>query len=292
MIHIFFVPGMFGSTIEYVLRNHTSKFTPISAEILKDGSMHSFMKELHTGTLSELRDKITRTPNASIFTPIYPFLDAHLPEILAEVALFMSANDKFVLVHAPDTRAAELTMLFQYRKIATGSYNMSIDIFCGNNQANIVNWNKDYKSWRDMQSWELREWLSIFYTQWVTEWTNSSSLIDDKFLVISNLSLLNDPARTWRQILSHCGLTESAEVDTFAAKWKAAQQYIVDEFELLDSIIDSTLSQIDFSWGSVSILAEAIIQKRLRDLGYEIKCYNLNKFPNNSKSLYSLLEKC
>lgn len=283
---------MFGSTIEYVLRNYTCEFTPISAEILKDGSMHSFLKEAHLGTLPIMRDKMARAKDASISTPIYPFLDAHLPEILAEFGSFGTDDDKFVLIHAPDTRAAELNMIFQYRKIATGAYNMSLDIFCGNNQANVVNWNKDYKSWRDMQIWELREWLSIFYTQWVTEWINSASLVDDKFLVISNLSLLNDPAKSWREIISHCKLTETSTLDTFATKWSAAQQYIVDEFNLLDSIIDCTLSQTNFTWAPVSILAEAIIQKRLRDLGYEIKCYNLNTFPNNTKTLYSLLEKC
>jgi hypothetical protein len=47
MICVFFVPGMFGSTVEYVLRAFTNELDNIDAEILSDGSMHSFKTQMH-----------------------------------------------------------------------------------------------------------------------------------------------------------------------------------------------------------------------------------------------------
>ena len=57
MIHVFFVPGMFGSTIEHIIRNYSNEYAEIlqkeptnlhdwhHTQILSDGSMHGFQKE-------------------------------------------------------------------------------------------------------------------------------------------------------------------------------------------------------------------------------------------------------
>jgi hypothetical protein len=89
------------------------------------------------------------------------------------------------------------------------------------------------------------------------------------------------------------GLTiiNKTELTQFCNKWTKAQQYIVDEYRLIDSIVSSILDNEDYNWPALNIIAESIIQKRLRDAGYELKCYNLNTFPTNSKTLANLLEK-
>lgn len=289
MIHIFFVPGMFGSTLEYVLRSFTLEYTPVQTSIQFDGSMHGYKKEQHPGSINEVPTIFEGSRSSSIFTPIYPFSDAHLTDILTAYIPFTSASDTLIQIYAPDLRAAELNMLFQYRKVATGTGDMSLDIFC-NPGTGITNWNQSYKTWRDMQPWELREWISIFYAEWVQEWIGTDSALHH----VSNLDLLFNTAPTWQSIIAHCGLTATPGLADFAVTWGEHQQYIINEFNLIDAIVAATVANNMLTWDtqSFSIISEAIVQNRLRNLGYEIKCYNLNKFPNNSKTLYSLLDKC
>jgi len=283
---------MFGSTVEALTRSFTSEFVgkSVSMDISIDGSMHIFSKQLHPLTRNEALSML-QFP-VDICTPIYPMKDAKLNEIAAE--LLICDDDKLIVIHANSSSDAELNMLFQYHKIATGVLNMSESILCGNNGHNIVNWNRNYTSWQEMQEWELREWMSIFYPQWILEWVDSK---DVKFncnpFLVSNIDILTNLENTFLKISEYLGLTviNKTELTQFCNKWTKAQQYIVDEYKSIELIVNNTLSNKDYDWPILNIIAESIIQKRLRDAGYELKCYNLNKFPTNSKTLANLLEK-
>jgi hypothetical protein len=136
-------------------------------------------------------------------------------------------------MHAKDLRSAELNMLFQYHKCSIG-FNLGLDIFCENNSHNIVHWNPAYKHWKEMQTWELREWFSLFYVEWIQEWIQSQYQVPEDFLKIINTDLLYDTEPTLIKIINHCGLTLDGDLSSFVTKWQRAQQYIVDEFGLLD----------------------------------------------------------
>jgi len=292
MIYVFFVPGMFGSTIEHVLRSYTNEYKSSGGRILDDGSLHSFKKEFHPTDIFAIKNFNNYQPD-SITTPIYPFKQSHLPEILNEFKLLLSTS-RPIIIYADSLRSCELNLLFQYHKIATGFYNKGLSIFCEENTHDIVNWNADYHSWMEMQPWELREWFSLFYATWVNEWIESYSHVPTNFLKISNTDLLLDTKNTWLKIIDFCNLTldTSANIDKFAIEWQKKQNYVVEEFNLLDQILENTLNKIDYSWKDLNIIAESIIQQRLRTNGYEIRCDGLNIFPTNSVSLYNLLEKC
>jgi hypothetical protein len=293
MIHVFFVPGMFGSTLEYVLRNYSNEYTNIDAEVLADGSMHSFLKEFHPTSQLNLDSKPKHIDKNSITLPIYPFCNLHLPEILEKYTEYINGASKEILVYAADTRDAELNMLFQYHKIAAGSHlQRGLDIFCSGNEHNIVNWNTDYKHWGEMRPWELREWISLFYVAWVQEWIESQNQVGGNFYKVSNTEILENLSQTVREMFQHCDLTESAGLDDFAVHWRSKQQYIMDEFDLLDRVVECTINNVPFSWNPVNIIAEAIVQQRLRTNGYEIRCDGLDDFPTDSRTLYNLLEKC
>lgn len=291
MVVILFVAGMFGSTTEYVLRKCNDP--SMHSDIVFDGSMHKFSKWAHPGSLQSinkmLKDGI-RT-NGWITTPIYPTLDAHLPEILSELSKYTSTADKQILVYADSVRAAELNMLFQYYKVATGMLNYGLDVFFQSGKHNIVHWNASYTHWSQMQNWELREWFSLYYREWVSEWINSFNQVDQNFLKIKNIEFLDNPLGTFKKIINYCGLTDFDGLEEFVKEWRGKQQYIVDEFNLLDNIIDNTINNIPLQWNSLNIIAEAIIQQRLRALGYAIRCDGLNTFPTDSETLYKLLEK-
>jgi hypothetical protein len=292
MIHVFFVPGMFGSTLEYVLRNYSNEYTSVDADVLPDGSMHGFKKECHPVSQLAIDSQLKSINHDSITVPVYPFQTLHLSEILKKYTEYINSGSREILVHAVNTRDAELNMLFQYHKIATGSLQMGLDIFCSGNEHNITNWNTDYKHWNEMRPWQLREWFSLFYAAWIQEWIQSQNQVGDNFYKVSNIEILENLPQVTRKIFQHCDLTESPGLDDFAVYWRSKQQYIMDEFDLLDRVIECTINNVPFSWNPVNIIAEAIVQQRLRANGYEIQCNGLDVFPTDSATLYNLLEKC
>jgi hypothetical protein len=290
MINVFFVPGMFGTTIEYVLSNYTNEHTPIDAVICEDGSMHSYKKQAHFRNIDSVKQFASDRSSYSIVTPIYPFKQSHLPEILLNFNL--TNLDQNILIYAESLRSAELNILFQYYKIAFGSViKHGLGMFSGDNSHNIVNWNTEYTSWDQMKPWEWREWFSLFYVSWTQEWQDSVDQVPEYFLKIKNTDLLFKTEQFLTDIIDFCGLTIKPGLDQFVDEWQSKQQYILDEFQLLDQIIDSTIAQQSFTWQPINIVAEAIVQQRLRAKGYEIRCDGLNTFPTDSTTLYKLLEK-
>lgn len=143
-----------------------------------------------------------------------------------------------------------------------------------------------------MKPWELREWLSLFYAAYHKELVAAQHVVDqNQWLLVTNLDLLNNPLETWFKIANYCELTLTADVESFATSWKQAQQYVVDEFELLDKIVEDSINNVDFDWQPINIVAEAIVQQRFRALGFEIRCDGLDTFPTDAKILHSLLDK-
>ena len=252
--------------------------------------MHSYWKQAHIVDSKMLSDFVSNSQTCKITTPIYPFNQHRFSEILLEFAL--DASDHNILIYADSPGSAEINMLFQYYKISAGSnINQGLALFSGNNTHNIVNWNSTYTSWEQMQPWEWREWFSLFYLNWITEWQESVDQVPEYFLKIKNTDLLFDTEQTLINIIDFCNLTIKPGLDQFVNKWQSKQQYIVDEFQLLDQIIDSTITQQALTWQPISIVAEAVVQQRLRSKGYEIRCDGLNTFPTDSTTLYNLLEK-
>lgn len=291
MIHVFFVPGMFGTTIEFVLRSYTREYVPINADILADGSMHSFNKEFHPVSSTTL-DRLTSLHKDAIVTPTYPFKQSHLPEILQDYLPKINPSDKKILIYADTIQAAELNLLFRYHKIAFGNkQKLGLNLFFNHNTADFKNWNQSYQSYHDMQPWELREWFSIFYLGHIQEWVDSVQHVDRSWLTISNTEILNNTHNQLLNIIEFCKLTPRRGLGSFVDIWVNSQQYILDEFNLINQVVESTTSESLMTWEPMNIIAEAIVQQRLRQQRYELKCHGLNKFPTDSLTLRKLLYK-
>jgi len=291
MINLFYVPGMFGSTLEYVLSNYTQEHIPIIAEICRDGSLHSYYKQAHINDTTSLINFVNNKKLYKISTPFYPLKELHLPEILSKFDL--TDADHNILMYADSLADAELNLLFQYYKVVVGDVApKGLELFSSNNSHNIKNWNSNYTSWNQMQIWEWREWFSLFYVGWVQEWQQSANQVPEYFLKIKNTDLLFKTEQTLIQIIDFCNLTIKSGLSKFVKEWQHKQQYIVDEYQLLDQIIDSTITQQSLTWQPTNIVSEAIVQQRLRAVGYEIRCDGLDTFPTDSTTLYNLLEKC
>lgn len=284
MIHIFFVPGMFGSMLEYVLRSKTVEGTPITAEIKADGSMHSFIKKFHPRSMEQI---ITGLKSAvDITTPIYPCPDAHLPEIISKFKEILPdwEDDAKIILHAPDIRWAEINLLFLYHKVSIG-LGLGMEIVAGDNQQNIARWNPSYTHWTQMHRWEFREWISLFYDGWVQEWINIDQQSTRGFLRITNRDVIENPHETITGAIRHCGCTPRKDLNDFLMDYVAKQDYVLKEYHHIEKAVESTVEGIDYIWPELSIIGEAIIQRKLRSLGFELQCDGLDVFPTSSVQL-------
>lgn len=292
MIHILFVPGMFGSTLEYVLATYSNEINSAKdGRIADDGSMHAHTKENHWTNLKQIVDAYSTGNVSRISTPIYPFENMNLMDIVGVLEEYFQDQDSKILIYATDIDSAEINLLFQYHKIVVGKkYSLGLDVFF-NKVDGYQQWNPAYTKWQDMQTWELREWLSIFYPAWIQEWIDSEHQVSGDFLKISNKQLLDNTVDTVSKIFDFCNLTPTQDLNTFLETWRSAQQYVLDEYSLILKIVDATINNQTLTWAPLNLAAEAIVQQRLRSQGYEIRCNGLNAFPTDSETLYNLLEK-
>ena len=279
MIIILFPVGSFGSTIEYSLRQFSNELTTVSATVSEDGSMHSYKKEFHPLTLLEFAK--TKHNNYEIVTPVYPGNDYLSP--IESIKLFKDAttdSQKILLIHFPTFAMAERNLLFAYHKTTT----FVLDT------VNPTSWNPNYQSYKDMQKYELREALS-FYLDHQEEHLKIHTIADEDWLCITPDDILYNFKNTILNIMEYFNLTVDPlqNIDKFYAQWFQKQQYILEEFKLIDSICYNLITKQDMSWNQLSIMGEALIQGRLRRKGVEIACYNLNQFPTDIQRLTQIL---
>ena len=60
---------------------------------------------------------------------------------------------------------------------------------------------------------------------------------------------------------------------------------------LCEKILDNFFNNKPYCWNSkdLTIISQAYIQKKLRDNGYELQCYNLNDFPTSTENIKKIL---
>ena len=92
------------------------------------------------------------------------------------------------------------------------------------------------------------------------------------------------------RIVDFCELELQQPIQNFVHSWQRSQRYVQREFDLLDQIVNSTINNTELVWEPTNIVAESIVQQRLRQNGYEIQCNGLNSFPNSATELHNLLE--
>lgn len=293
MILIPFVPGSFASTIEYCIRKFTefSDTCPVTETApMSDGSMHGFGKFMHIVDSTEFTQVIERFKNTDIvITPIYPFRDLHAQETFEIINKTHSDTDKVITVFIENKEMAEINMLFQYHKICVG-LGSGLDIFFNTELSN-----KHYSTWAEsgkLDIWQRREWFSLFYPGWIQEWLDVKS-IEKVGYSVSSSQLLDNPKETLTDIFAYCGFERIAhqDLEEFINDWRKKQQYVIDEFNKIKEFVDCVVNNEYYLLEHKSIIAESIIQHKLHERGFGIKCWNLNVFPSQAQDLHKLLEK-
>jgi hypothetical protein len=163
---------------------------------------------------------------------------------------------------------------------------------------------KIYSNWpvdestpiKDIPIWIKREFLSFYLMPcWVDqlEWDHSKVFEHDRCLLIYVNDILYNFTKTILRIQEFCGLEFKKDISDLTAyhnKMLELQKYLGHD-ALCNRVVNSTINHCDYDWSdqSLSLVDEAWIQWRLRELGHELRCDGLDFFPTNSVSLQKLL---
>lgn len=282
MIFIFFPCGGFGSTIEFCIRNFSKEFESINAEIMPNGSMHSYKKECHPCYNYELVD--IAESNKKIITPVYPNLSYSTVIDSMNEFIKISKNSKVVFIVIDTIEMIERNWLFAY-------YKVGLDFVLQTDSKNVKKWNNDYKTFNDMQRWEQREYLSFVISDSIPEFINARNFALESWLVINTDDILFNFKESLEKIFNYLELASDIDnLTEFIDLWSQKQKYVLDELTLINKILINFQNNKFFEWNTISIIGEAIIQYKLFDRAYDLNCYNLNQFPTNTFDLINLCQ--
>ena len=154
-------------------------------------------------------------------------------------------------------------------------------------------WSK--KTIDDLEYWELRELLSMYWFNRDKDFYSCWNLLSNEFsnnLFVSIDNLKHNTPEVLEKISSFFDIQNcnNYEIQQISEHWDAVQKHKNKDI-IINQIINSIISNELYDWEDVelSIIDEAYIQKKLKDQNIEIKCYNLNKFPSNTKAFNNFL---
>jgi len=152
----------------------------------------------------------------------------------------------------------------------------------------------DMSNWEGAQTWELREYLSLYlYDQNKAE-TGYNNVVDytnDKVFKIQinqirdTLPALFNGLAEWLDI---CNVRTNDELTKLHKDWIQNEPYLYKD-RLIENIVDAIINNKVLEMNELTIIDESQIQRRLRNAGYEIKCYELNEWPSTTTQLRELI---
>ena len=280
MAVIVYSGGAFGSTLDYAMHEFSNELTKISAQVLDDGSMHSYHKEYHATTIDFVEQQpVGQYKTATI---IYPGLDYLSPiDAVRKIKQILPPGQKVILIHFDTLDQVYRNQLFAYHKIPEYLNNVLKD--------KPRFWNPNYQAVSDMQIYECREALSLSMQQ-APDYLQVLAAGDPNWMCVTPDDILYNFKNTTVNMLNYCELTlnQHCDIDIFYQTWFEKQQYIIEEFRTVQTIINS-LQHRPTKWLPISIVGEAIVQCILRNQGWEISCHNLNQFPTTTQDLKKIL---
>jgi len=145
----------------------------------------------------------------------------------------------------------------------------------------------------DLQRWQLRDFLSTYI---LDEFNNDTALNEILTYSHPNLTkvsieqLIKNFEPTICILLGLCGLpVVRTDFDRIYREWISVQSHI-NKDQLVADIVANVAHDQEFEWQGLTLVDEAFVQMRLRDLhNLELRCYNLNEFPVSTQELRKYL---
>jgi hypothetical protein len=288
-VAIAFNVGAYGTYLEWCLTTLTSS-DPIVAPFTKRGNSHKFLGN-HLINFSNWQDYNT-SGNVFDFFRFHPkvqqeeLISNNLNEICKSV-------DSLIYLY-PDKNSILLCINNWFSKIHDDWWSAQFSTYVDPDKI-YNNWpvNRDTKI-ENIPRWIRREFLSYYLMPgWFdqVEWYHPDTWQHDRCCVVTIGELLYNFEETLSKLESHCDLKYAipiTELLPFHRQNLQNQQYLNEDL-LCKQIVDAVVGGQEFSWESRSLASESWIQWQLRNLGYEIRCHELDIFPTNSVQLKELL---
>jgi len=163
-----------------------------------------------------------------------------------------------------------------------------------------VNLDEIYKNFpvspeEEIPRWIIREHLSYYLVPaWraQVDWFLPDTWQHHRCMIIYINELLHEFESCIQRIKDFWGVRFSKtiqELQPFHREMLSLQSNLGQD-KLCRNIIEHTLYRTDLlEWSSLPLASESWIQWRLRDLGYELKCHDLDDFPLDSQKLRSII---
>jgi hypothetical protein len=282
--------GTYGTYLEWCLTTLSSK-NKLPTPFLPNGNSHKFGGNMFSFLFDE-PDISNCIENLDFFR----FHTKHNKKQSLSHNLTTVCNLTQSLIHLyPDRNSVLLCINNEHSKIFDNWWTAQFEY-------NFIDPNEVYKNWpidpdlkiNQVPRWIQREFLSFYLMPaWFdrNEWYHPDSWQHDKCIVITVRELLDNFENTLVQLEQFCNLTYKkpvAELLYFHQENLQNQQYL-DEDVLCNQIVTSVVDGKDFSWSPRSLVSESWIQWQLRNLGYEVRCHELDTFPTNSVHLRELI---
>ena len=151
---------------------------------------------------------------------------------------------------------------------------------------------EDVKTEQDLSKWQLREVLSFWdFTEFSKKYFNPSGPVENT-INIQLESLKDNFTETILNLVNTLGYTPIKEradmLDSVGKSWKD-QQTEINKDQIVSNYLQKTISGEEYNAPNLNFFEEAWIQGELRTLGYEIKCKDLDHFPESTVEMNKLI---
>jgi hypothetical protein len=282
--------GSYGTYVEWCLTtliNHV----PIIPPFTNRGNSHNF-KGAHLGDVNGWLKYINSNEYYSI-ARLHP--KTQIEQSLDQNLNFICDTAKSVIYLYPDVDSVLLCLNNYTTKTAPNWWKHQFDYQHINSDSIYQNWPLHNSCDIDQVSrWIRREFLSFYLVPaWFDqiEWYHPAHWSHPNACVVTVTELLFNFESTLSKIQRHCNL-EFVKPTTDLLPYHQQNlnlQANIGQDSLCKNIVDCVLLEKQFNWGTLPLASEAWIQWQLRNLGWEIRCHELDIFPTNSIQLKELL---
>ena len=291
IIPIIYNGGSYGTYLEWCLTSLCSN-QPICDPFTSIGNSHEFGGN-HLGNMQGWRKYLSSNLQYK-FARLHPksLQTESITDNLNEVLL--SATDIIYLY--PDKDSVLLTVNNYCTKIWDNWWNYQF--------FEAIDASKIYSNWpvstnvpiAQIPTWIRREFLSFYLmpawhaqVEWyhLDAWNHPRS---HNILVKDLLYNFESVINRLQKMLNLNFIRPVSDLLPYHKKNLQLQKF-KNQDQLCKNIIDSTVNNFEFDWSDqlMPLASESWIQWRLRNLGYEIQCHELDIFPTNSVHLKELL---
>jgi hypothetical protein len=280
---IVYTGGAYGRFVNWSLEYFSGRIDGLPFN--SNGNSHNFKKSPVCGGSASFLEYI----NSNKFYPItccHPKIYAE-EDVVKNFEIVLAHSEKVIYLDA--SNSIMLVMNNKYEKIWEEGW---LEYNYDNIKTNLAAWNPA-PTISEMATWELREFLSFYIMPQHLAESGYHELLNfhnPNMLHLHVEDLFENFETTIRKILEYSGYTLArSNFDEVFSAWRPLQKHYRKQ-ELIDDIVDATINDKYLEWSNLSLIDEAIVQMRLRDLHkLDMMCYNVNVFPTNTTDLRKLL---